>query len=188
MKTCLNCGNDFPTRMVIDGIKRQLQQRKFCLDCSPWGANNRKDLTRISSRIFDPNGHYKCSICKLTKSMNNFYLRKGNKVSSHCKACHCNRTRERLRQNKRDFVAYKGGCCERCGYSRPVGLAFHHFDPSVKEFGFNASPKITDRIKAELDKCYLLCSRCHLEVHADFVDGVLEAQQWFEAPASYVRS
>ena len=44
-------------------------------------------------------------------------------------------------------------------------LEFHHPDPMTKEF--NISDRITsfEAIRAELDKCHLLCANCHREVH-----------------------
>lgn len=67
-------------------------------------------------------------------------------------------------------VAYKGGKCERCGYNKYVGaLEFHHINPSQKDFGFS-SKGITlswEKMKKELDKCMLLCSNCHSEVHEE---------------------
>lgn len=71
---------------------------------------------------------------------------------------------------KNKAIEYKGGKCIVCGYDKcPAALEFHHLDPSKKD------PKITNIsisqrplkfIQIELDKCVLLCCRCHREVHA----------------------
>lgn len=37
MNICEKCGNEFPNRMIINGIKRNLHSRKYCLNCSPFG-------------------------------------------------------------------------------------------------------------------------------------------------------
>lgn len=37
MKICEKCGKEFPTLVIINGIKRNLHSRKNCLDCSPFG-------------------------------------------------------------------------------------------------------------------------------------------------------
>jgi len=70
---------------------------------------------------------------------------------------------------KEQCVAYKGGKCERCGYDKYIGsLEFHHKDPTEKDFSV-AHARLTsfsERVKRELDKCELLCSNCHREVHA----------------------
>lgn len=69
-------------------------------------------------------------------------------------------------------VAYKGGKCQICGYSKYVGaLEFHHIDPSQKDFGI-ASKGYTrswDKNKEELNKCVLVCSNCHREIHAGVI-------------------
>lgn len=63
-------------------------------------------------------------------------------------------------------VKYKGGRCEICKY---VGLPsiydFHHEDPREKEFAISRKIANFESIRRELDKCHLLCCRCHREVH-----------------------
>jgi hypothetical protein len=67
---------------------------------------------------------------------------------------------------KRRMVEYKGGACERCGYSRCLSaLCFHH----VGEKTFNVAGSHTrswETLRRELDRCILLCQNCHCEVHA----------------------
>jgi hypothetical protein len=59
-----------------------------------------------------------------------------------------------------------GGKCRICGYDRcPAALDFHHTDPLGKDFNISASTS-PERILREIQKCELLCSRCHREVHA----------------------
>lgn len=71
-------------------------------------------------------------------------------------------------------ILYKGGKCERCDYDKCVrSMHFHHVDPSLKEFSIsdrnpNTNKKGTKKwetVRAELDKCILLCSNCHYELH-----------------------
>lgn len=72
------------------------------------------------------------------------------------------------------MVASMGNCCQICGYDKcNEALEFHHIDPDEKELAFGkvtANPKAWDIIVKELRKCILLCSNCHKEVHAVFVD------------------
>lgn len=74
------------------------------------------------------------------------------------------------RNTKQRMIDAMGGQCSICGYSRcPEALAFHHLDPSQKDFGFGAmraNPKSWPKIVEELRKCVLVCARCHIEVHA----------------------
>ena len=65
-------------------------------------------------------------------------------------------------------VAYKGGKCENCGYDHCMdALEFHHLNPLQKDFNISSKgyTRSWDRVKAELDKCILLCANCHREVH-----------------------
>lgn len=63
-------------------------------------------------------------------------------------------------------VAYKGGKCEICGYDKcSAGFDFHHVDPMEKDFTISDRMSSFSAIKKELDKCVLLCCRCHREVH-----------------------
>lgn len=76
-------------------------------------------------------------------------------------------------------LEYKGGKCLRCGYDKCYSaLQFHHRDPSEKEMDWKYLRKRSwDFIKLELDKCDLLCSNCHAEVHHDD-EKLKEAISW----------
>ena len=80
-----------------------------------------------------------------------------------------NTTRRKWTLNeKQKAVAYKGGKCLICSYSRcEAALDFHHLNPTEKD-GLRADWTF-ERNKTELDKCVLLCCRCHREVHAGLV-------------------
>lgn len=78
------------------------------------------------------------------------------------------------RELKIKAVDYKGGHCELCGYSKSLAaLTFHHRDPAEKDFGISDLLKVAEwkQIKRELDKCDLLCSNCHSEIHDAHLDG-----------------
>ncbi|QCC55843.1 homing endonuclease associated repeat-containing protein [Natronorubrum bangense] len=60
------------------------------------------------------------------------------------------------------------GGCNRCAEQDPACLDFHHVDEDEKEmavgkmisFGYSR-----DRIKAEIEKCIVLCANCHRKEH-----------------------
>jgi hypothetical protein len=85
-------------------------------------------------------------------------------------------------------VAFRGGRCERCGYSSCIAaLSFHHRDPKRKKFAISVAVsgsdprpsnnpagvtlrdlwtrdgRMTPLLRRELRKCDLLCARCHAE-------------------------
>jgi hypothetical protein len=65
------------------------------------------------------------------------------------------------------LIEYKGGACQICGYDKPIPSAydFHHRDPSQKDFGISGKTKNFELLKAETDKCDLVCKNCHAEIH-----------------------
>ena len=71
---------------------------------------------------------------------------------------------------KQKMVEYLGGKCVCCGYSKCLAaLDFHHKNPEEKNgYGTGAlfSHRTFERNIEELDKCVLLCVRCHREIHA----------------------
>ena len=79
---------------------------------------------------------------------------------------------KRRRALRERAVAYLGGKCQNgnCGYAgSPAAFDFHHPDPREKDFAISDRMSSWAKIKPELDKCFLLCARCHREVH----DGLL---------------
>lgn len=77
--------------------------------------------------------------------------------------------KERRKRLKEMAVKYKGGKCFICGYKDCLDcLVFHHIDPKQKDFGLSTKglTRSWKRIKEELNKCVLLCVRCHCELHA----------------------
>lgn len=80
---------------------------------------------------------------------------------------------KRRKRLKEMAVEYKGGKCVCCGYSKYIGaLDFHHIDTDKKDFGLSLDGLTRSwmLIKNELDKCILVCSNCHREIHA----GILQ--------------
>jgi len=86
-----------------------------------------------------------------------------------CAKCSTDAVSERRRRVKRQLVDEAGGQCELCKFdAHPAALQFHHLDPSMKEFhlsdkGFTRG---IDRMRAEAQKCALLCANCHALVEA----------------------
>ena len=86
-----------------------------------------------------------------------------------CLACRSAAVSERRRRVKSILVEELGGGCAICGYSgSAAALHFHHVDPSSKHFpislrGLSLS---IESVRAEAQKCVLLCARCHAEVES----------------------
>lgn len=76
---------------------------------------------------------------------------------------------KRRRKIKTMAIAYKGDKCQVCGYSKFQGaLDLHHLDPRKKLFGIGDKgyTRSWEMVKAELDKCILVCANCHRELEA----------------------
>lgn len=78
--------------------------------------------------------------------------------------------KKRRKKVRQMAVNLKGGQCSRCGYKRCVdALEFHHLDSSKKDFGVSEKgyTKSWEKIRAELEKCILVCANCHRELHME---------------------
>jgi hypothetical protein len=85
-----------------------------------------------------------------------------------------NKNRRRWAANeKQKAVDYKGGKCEICHYNKCLAaMDFHHRNPVEKNgYGTGAlkSHRTFEKNKPELDKCILVCVRCHREIHAGVI-------------------
>lgn len=74
-----------------------------------------------------------------------------------------------------------GDKCNICGYNKSKNaLAFHHVDPSKKDFSISsarASALNWQKTVEEVKKCILVCHNCHSEIH----EGITEI------PENYTR-
>ncbi len=70
------------------------------------------------------------------------------------------------KRTKKKLVDYKGGKCQLCDYNKSLNaLHFHHLDPNEKDFSISGKSLSFDKLKNEVDKCILVCSNCHSEIH-----------------------
>ena len=158
MRKCLNCDNNVPNYIKIDGKKRNLKNRRYCLLCSPFGEHNAKKLHDAKSDL-----NRVCRICYKE------YLGGHRQYKDVCPSC---RVSESRRNKKIELINYKGGKCQICNYDRCKRvLQFHHIDPELKEFELSNSGTMNIEIlKKEADKCILVCANCHGEIHEGLIN------------------
>lgn len=80
---------------------------------------------------------------------------------------------KRRRKIKKMAIEYKGGKCQKCGYNKcNAALEFHHIDSNEKDFNISKKGhcRSWEKVKDELDKCILVCSNCHKEIHAGLIE------------------
>lgn len=156
MNTCKKCGLSFPLLILVDGKKRNISNRRLCLDCKPFRLGTPETMTRRG-------GYQNCVLCD---------------KSYHQRLCPSCRTKIRRHRAKREAVRILGGVCVRCGWSGPVsGFQFHHTDPKNKDFTVgNGSHKSWTLILKEIMKCKLMCATCHAILHSDREDPAFLAE------------
>jgi len=167
MKKCANCGEEFPSLTKDkDGKRIDSRRRKYCLVCNPPGERRfwKGKLTNKSLGIArGAKTEKKCKTCnrKFKNATRNL----------ECSTCQNKQIRH---ERKKKAHAILGGKCKVCGYDRcSSAMDIHHIDKNIKKFTLASSWGLAwDTIMAELDKCVLLCCRCHREVH----DGVIDLE------------
>lgn len=160
MKSCLRCGADIPSWVVIDGVRKNTGNRKYCLECSPWGMHNTKQIHLSKADPVDNT----CQLCKRR------FVADSRRVL--CNACSI--TINRMRK-KMLAISYLGGRCAECGFAGdPSSFAFHHRESETKEFEISKKMDRTswEKLVVELDKCELLCTRCHGRRHSRYADQI----------------
>ena len=171
MKTCLKCKSEFPLVYKLDGKRHNLSNRKFCLDCSPFKQHNTINLIAERKPKIDEEEifHKICKECCQEKPIEEFYTSRHRKLYyPNCRSCHNNKAKLRQKNVKKQAVEYKGNKCQICFYDKCINaLEFHHKDPKEKEFTIAELKNSSfNKLKNELDKCLLVCSNCHREIHA----------------------
>jgi hypothetical protein len=141
-KKCLKCGEYIPRVITIDGKKRNLQKRKFCLICSPFGKHNTKKIHLITNKEKINKRAWKK---RKIRVINGVY----SIVGTSCWVCN-----------------YDKGM-----HGQPI-MDFHHVNKEKKCFGLSATNIVGmgwKKVWEEIQKCVLLCCRCHREYHAGLI-------------------
>lgn len=159
-RKCQGCSKDFLVYTTVNGKKVSLTARRYCLECSPYGsyAQTKKPVQ---------NGKRQCIGCQQWINLDEFALRGKTKLfRSHCKQCDGQRATRYGQDSKVRAVEYLGGSCCICGYDRSLrSLTFHHVDPTSKGFAIaDFKCRKWETVRAELDKCILVCANCHGEI------------------------
>jgi hypothetical protein len=161
MKVCAKegCENKVPKYFVDEnGRKHNCQRRKFCLECSPYGQHNTKDLNNFDNRGV-------CSECGNP-------TQQGTKRTK-CHSCYFNKRQAVISEKVYGIIGYD---CWYCGYNKgklsQSVLEFHHVSPESKKFSLTTREFVGRRwdvVFEEMKKCVSLCCRCHREYHADII-------------------
>lgn len=110
----------------------------------------------------------KCSKCKNTKPLSEFYINSEGYVRGECKKCFQVRNK-RWRLEQWDlYQGYKNTLsCERCGFSDSRALQFHHTnDDKDMEVSNMIHYRSFQKVMEEINKCEVLCANCHMIEHS----------------------
>jgi len=163
MRICKICGEQIPRLENHNGKEISLAKRKYCIKCSPIGERRiwrGKEISKYrmggKRKILEPIEH----ICK---TCGRYF--KAKTRNTECTTCSCARKRN---ERKNKAIELLGGECKICGYSKcSRALVFHHNNIDEKEFQLSNKWQLPwEKIEKELNKCSLLCCRCHEEIHS----------------------
>lgn len=152
-------------QLIIDSYNDNINIDGICKMHSVTRRTVVKILKEQNLYNYSPNNEN--SICEIHQIK---YELSGKSNVYRCKKCMSERVKNDKRILKIKAVDYKGGKCSKCSYDRCLSaLEFHHLDPKEKDFTishYNATSQ-WEKIKKELDKCILVCSNCHREIHEE---------------------
>lgn len=107
--------------------------------------------------------------CKKHGEVKAYREKKNGIYHTLCSICKRTYLRNKKHRIKEKLVDYMGSKCSFCGYDKCIDcLEFHHKNPGEKKFGISdaiSAHRTWDYIVKEVEKCLLLCNRCHRELH-----------------------
>lgn len=111
-----------------------------------------------------------CKVCSKVTENGKMYCSSSCKSKQHFKdnKDKYSNSNHLIKVFKLAALDYCGKACKHCGYNKnPESLAFHHVDPSQKDYQVSSfkRSKLNDNDRKELDKCITLCHNCHAIVH-----------------------
>lgn len=156
-ETCRYCNKKYAIFTYFEGKKIWRPKRRACFKCVPYVPG--RSIVQTKNTL---DGRRQCTMCKEVLPFAEFSpTNEFGGLNSYCKICANKKKLKHCQKFKKECVEYKGGGCVFCGYNKCLAaLEFHHRDPTKKEFTI-----LTEAIKNELDKCNLVCSNCHKEIH-----------------------
>jgi len=167
LKECGDCHQWKPIEQFNKARNHYTSRCHDCLSLYAQRYRNRPDV-KIKTRKY----HQEYIKNPLNRENKNRYLSQYRK-QPHVKIKKNAARRKWTETEKLKAIKYKGGKCEVCGYSKcTAALDFHHKNPLTKNgYGTGALKQhwTFERNKSEIDKCILVCVRCHREIHAGVI-------------------
>lgn len=158
IRKCLKCGNMFKTYVMIEGKYRNLCNRKYCLDCSPFKGHN-------CTPIHIGNDNHICINCgkPIKKSSKKYCCIQCQKEYEYCDYI--------KRWKNHDETGRKGNSGQLSGYVRKY--IFDKYNNKCCKCGWSEENPFTHTIPLEIEhidgdwknsyeeNLILLCPNCH---------------------------
>lgn len=167
-KECGSCGEWKP---ISEYKKARKHFSSACYDCRKiyFAAYRNRPEVKKANRAY----HKAYNRDPIKREQKNAYLRKYRKQDYVRQSVNASK-RWWAGREKQKAVDYKGGKCIVCGYNKCLAaMDFHHTNPLEKDGYGSGALKVHwkfERNISELDKCILVCVRCHREIHAGAIN------------------
>lgn len=144
MPECKKCGSWFHSRIEVDGVVRFVHKRKYCLECSPFGQHNTRQIHLLNRARIDRSHEWQKKVRRERKE------KLVKLMGGKCSIC--------------DYDRFNGAL-----HFHHVDPESKEFTLAVTQLS-NMSWK---KIVAEAKKTVLVCAVCHAEIegglHDEFV-------------------
>ena len=130
-----------------------------------------------------------CTSCKYKYPISHFIsIKQKNNITKQCLKCRKNAVHSQKKYHKKLFkiieetkAAYP---CFKCGDDIDTHKQFHHIDSSKKINDIKSLRKLND-IKKEIDKCIILCRKCHCKETFNHNYKTIKLQKKYEIICQY---
>ena len=148
MKRCKKCGKEIPYSIIIDGMRRPMQNRSNCIDCVPYGKS--RYVTKTEE------GRLKRIATKTRRYYYNVKMRVGSDP-----------VKIRRQKYRSSVIKLISGGCQICSYNRCFrNIVFHHLRDKQFQLDERHFQYAFKTILNEIRKCMIVCHNCHGEIHA----------------------
>lgn len=144
----------------------QIQDKRVISAIKEYCDKEKIDYSHLKESGESYEGTRICSSCKIEKDIHEFYFINGRPLYN-CKDCQKLKEKEKYNNRIEQINNYKKNLkCKKCGETRFYLFDFHHRNPEEKDYSISDHSRAKfETIKAEIDKCDVLCANCHREWH-----------------------
>ncbi len=156
LKQCAKCKIKLPLDNFYTSKYTKDGYRSYCKDCDR--TNNHAYYNKNRKELIQRQKEYTNNNREKVKEYQNQYsdLHKEERKKYY----------KQLSHDKRDILNCLKYPCVKCGEERPWVIAFHHINPSTKDFTISNKFKgSVNLVEEEIKKCVCLCMNCHAEFH-----------------------